>query len=147
MATTAFRTSISGTGAATYVVSISKLSADQLAYFQFEAAKAAGINPRTGQPYPPFVSIDAEKGTVSFRTSLAITKVCTLPEPKLNSRGAMSLYPENAPDLEEALMLRKFAASSAPAVPAAVAPAAAPAPAVVTPTTAAPLVDMTKADL
>lgn len=131
---TAIRTAISGTGAATYVVAISKLSVDQVAYFQQEAAKPAGINPRTGQPYPPFVVIDAQQGTVTFRTSLAITKQCTLPEPKLNNRGTLSLYPENAPDMLEALQLRQFAQAQAPAT-------------VVTPTTAAPMVDLTKADL
>lgn len=122
---TAIRTHISGTGAATYTVQISKLSADQYNYFQQEAAKPSGINPRSGQPYPPFVVIDPEKGTVTFRTSLAITKVCNLPEPKLNSRGTLSLYPENAPDMVEALQLRQFAQTQAPTAPAA-APAAVP---------------------
>lgn len=114
MATTAIRTHISGTGAATYIVEISKLSADQYNYFQQEAAKPPGINPRTGQAYPPFVVINAEQGTVTFRTSLAITEVCTLPEPKLNSRGTLSLYPENRPNMLEALQLRQFAQSQAP---------------------------------
>lgn len=120
---TAIRTAISGTGAATYVVQISKLSVDQLAYFEAEAAKPVGINPRTGQPYAPFVVIDAQQGIVTFRTSLAITEVCHLPEPKINSRGTLSMYPENRPNMIEALQLRQFAQTQAPQAPA-VTPAA-----------------------
>lgn len=116
---TAIRTAISGTGAATYVVAISKLSADQYNYFQQEAAKPAGFNPRTGQPYPPFVVVDAQQGIVTFRTSLAITQECHLPEPKLNNRGTLSLYPENKPNMLEALQLRQFAQTQAPQAPAA----------------------------
>jgi len=104
------RIDLSLSGMATYQVMLSYLSAEQLSFYQAEAAKPPRVDSR-GVPYPPLVVIDLERGLLIFRTTLAICETCEIGEPAPNKTGRLAIYPKDKPTLAEVAQIRAAKAS------------------------------------